>query len=430
MGILAVCVAALLVLGSAEAFPSTAEVIPESDLQWSWQDNVNDDDDVVSRGQPELNKLIARKEEEDRKAKETEWQKEGFLAPSVLGVLHTPEEEAASEKYGTVDGHHLISSFLDASNPTSQDDAPKDMLSGLFHDAVKDEKKEAKAPIPNLKKDESSSDALVKSFSEESDDDQHPPPHPLLSLEKIAPKTAKIPEKTPPVKQDAPKDPKLAAIDAKEDKLIHQEMHRDDTVVQPTLTVKQAAATSGASAAADAAVAAKKAVGTLEAMKASADAMEAAARHQHHTPSKAAVAAKIMVEARKSAAKTIARLDKKEAAEQKQKKEKSIAEQESETAMALTSQFLNMPDSKVIPGLINQHRDEAMQHEILADNEREDAPKASAVQKMVRDARQRADKQQKAMNKAKRTIEEAQFELHAVERQVGRQLDGVNDGEN
>merc|ERR1711998_729254 len=152
--------------------------------------------------------------------------------------------------------------------------------------------------------------------------------------------------------------------------------------VNPTLKVHAAVATSVHSAASDAALAARKAVGTLQSMKASADAMAATAPPP--APSKAAVKAKIMEEARKSAAKTVARLEKKEAQAQKQAKAKQAkAKQELMQLQQITHQTLNSALVHKILGVISESRSAEMKREIQKDAAAEEK-KAVAVQKMLK----------------------------------------------
>merc|ERR1711998_334631 len=149
--------------------------------------------------------------------------------------------------------------------------------------------------------------------------------------------------------------------------------------VNPTLKVHAAVATSVHSAASDAALAARKAVGTLQSMKASADAMAATAPPP--APSKAAVKAKIMEEARKSAAKTVARLEKKEAQAQKQK----AAKKELMQLQQITHMALNSPPVHKVAGVISESRSAEMKREIQQAAVVEEK-KAVAVQKMLKKA--------------------------------------------
>lgn len=195
----------------------------------------------------------------------------------------------------------------------------------------------------------------------------------------------KQPKKVAPAQDELsgsklPKGKRLQALDAEENKIIKKEMQKGTGAhlgkVHPALRVKGAMATSGASAASDAALAANKAVGTLAAMKASADAL--ADSQPPRTPSKEAVQAKIMEEARKSAAKTVARLTKEEASEQAEKKD----DKEIMQFTQLTHTMLNRPAPKKVPGVMSEKQAAKIQHHIVQAAAVADK-KSAAVQKMV-----------------------------------------------
>jgi len=368
------CVAALLVLcGTADAFPTTSgidEVVPEEE---------------AFHGQSGLSQLIAQKSQEDNEAQQAKWRRDsGFLSPSVTGNLHTVHKADAAK---TISGHDLVMSLVGESKKSSPKD---DMMVGLFHNAVKDE-------------DEKQNTNMLAKASSHSSEKIHTPPSALgtLALEPVHPaaKTAKPAQKstTPVKKESTPKDPKLAAIDKQEEKLFKKEMQRHNPGhgITPALRVKVDSANSGAGAAADAAIAAKKAVGTLEDMKASADQMVDQAKTKVHTPSKAAVAAKIMEEARKDAAKTIKKLNKED--NEDKKTQNLLAEQQRLTAY--TNHFLNMPvPDDMGPGLISKAKDEQIQHQVDKDMAIEDGNKAVVVRHLVQKAKVRADTHEEALH--------------------------------
>jgi len=383
---LVACAAMLLICTLVEALPITEdEVVPEDDALFSVQD---DGEDI--RGSSDINTVIAQKTREEHQAKAKEWKELGFITNSVIGPLKKAILKNKDEE--TVDGHSVVSSMVDFDENDEGRDS-KDIMVGLFHDAVKDAKTSSEAKA---------SPELVRTTVESSDDAVKTPRavHVFVSgrvaLEPVhtAAKTAKkaVQDNTATKEQaKKPEDKKLAAIDAQEAKIISKEMRKDDHGnVRPTLTVKQdTVATSAHGAAADAAIAARKAVGALEEMKAEADNTLAASRVQQHQPSKAAVAAKIMEEARKSAAKTIAKLDKKEA-----QKQRTGAAQ----LAALTELFLSKPAPVVAPGtpgLISKDRDEQIQRQLNEKVAREDVHKVDAVHKVLASVSATATKETK-----------------------------------
>jgi hypothetical protein len=390
-----VAVFALLVIGSSDALPSreAAAVVPE--IGWHWSDKVEEPPAPALHG---FQKLIAQKKVEEQQ----EWQDEGFYTHTVLTNLPKTAKLQHSKVHST-----LVTDMMTLAEKTPfEHDAPKDTMSGLFTKAIKDE--EAKkllvttASTKLVKEKSSSEESKVKTppMAHVTKDGAEPAsshPSDRVALEPVhtADKTAKAAHKTTAVKQakaaapvekKAPKDSKLARLDAKEDQIINRELRKHRGKVSPALRVKTVAATSAHSAASDAAMAATKAVGTLSAMKASADAL--AHSHLPRPPSKAAVQAKIMDEARRSAAKTVARLNKQEAAAQKKKELMQLN--------ALTRAALNSPAEKEVRGVMSKSGEDRIQREIQEAAAAEEE-KSVAVQEMVHRAQKHAAKSQGAM---------------------------------